>query len=210
MPPKSKKPSVARRRAVGVRRARVYRSARMPVHNFKRIAYTDDWLKIIPSTTTTFGALTFSLDSLPSYTDFTELYDAYRINKVKVEIIPRINSGDMSSQVQMPMFHSVVDHTDAAAPTTLASMMEYENVRSTQGTRVHKRYFTPKAQQELFNSVVGTGYGTDRRNKFIATDNPAIPHYALKWAAGPLITGGSNQVWYALRVTYYFQCKEVK
>lgn len=196
-------------RRIAVRRARVG-PIRNPVHYFKRIAYTDAWTTLAPGTAPTFGALTFSLSSLPSATDFTDLYDAYRISKVKVEIIPRVDSTDMSSQVQMPMVHSAIDLTDSNAPASLGELMEYENVRTTRGTRIHKRYFTPKVQQQVYNGLVGTGYSVDRRNKFIATDNPAVPHYALKYALGPVTTGGGNQVTFALRVTYYFQCRETK
>lgn len=77
--------------------------------------------------TKVFGALVyqFSLESLPSITELTSLFDAYRINKVVVKITPSatmVSSNNVSSTSPVyssvnPLLHWVLDHDDIALPS---------------------------------------------------------------------------------------------
>lgn len=204
---------VARARAIRrLRSKRRLHTARNPVgHQFTRIAYSQNALQFnagVP--TNTFGAVVFKLSDLPNYQEFTELYDLYKINKVKYTIIPKINSATLNGSVQMPIIHSVIDSNDNTAFTTLAQMMENEDVKTTRGVVPHSRYFTPKCQTKLYESLGTDGYATMRRNPFINTEDPSVPHYALKWAIENPISGG-DAYWYAdIRIKFYLSFREVQ
>ena len=67
-------------------------NSRFQVYNFTRKCEYD---QVYP----TFGnavdrVFTFALADLPNYTEFTTLFDQYRINAVKLTFIPRLSSAD--------------------------------------------------------------------------------------------------------------------
>lgn len=82
-------------------------------------------------------ALTFALDQLPNYTDFTNLFDSYAIERVDVVMIPGVNP------IQI---YSCPDYDDSVAPTGLADMLER------QGTQV--QVVGPSSFQQFRKSIV--------------------------------------------------------
>jgi hypothetical protein len=63
-------------------------------------------------------ALSFSLDQLPNYTDFTNLFDNYSIDMIDITVIPGVNS--------LQVF-GVPDFDDAVAPGTVNEVLERQN-----------------------------------------------------------------------------------
>lgn len=199
-----------RRRGLRKNVKRVHTARNAVGHLFKRTAYQSNQIQLNSGSGTVFGSNTFALANLPGYTDFTELYDQYKINKVKVQFIPKITSAILNGSAQIPMIHSTIDSNDATPPASIQSMMENEDVKSTRGNAIHTRYFTPKCQTKLYESAVTDGYAVSRKNPFINTADPTVPHYALKWAIEGPVSGG-EVYWYCdVKVTYYFACREVQ
>ena len=73
-------------------------------------------------------AFNFSLSDLPNYTEFTSLYDMYKINAVKITFIPyqtvsnsvaTINNADNTAR-----FFSAIDYNDGTAPITTDNLRE--------------------------------------------------------------------------------------
>lgn len=179
-------------------------------HQFTRIDWRQNAFQLTGAGGVTLGAYTFKLSDLPNYTEFTSLYDQYKINKVQVTFIPKINGAMLNAGAQLPVIHSMIDSSDATPPATLAEMMENEDVKSTRGNQLHKRYFTPKCQTKLYEGIGTDGYAVSRRNPFISTDDPAVPHYALKWCIENPVSGG-DIYWYCdVKVKYYLSMREVQ
>lgn len=61
----------------------------------------------------------FSLSNLPNSSDFTNLFDSYRIDRVDAVILGSSNSLQV---------YAAVDYDDAVAPTGIADMLERQNV----------------------------------------------------------------------------------
>lgn len=159
-----------------------------------------------------FQAYTFKLSDLPNYTEFTNLFDRYRICKVAVHLIPQWTNSDLNpvttTERVNPAIYSVVDTTEDAAPTSLNEMYEYSNCKITRGGRIHKRYFTPSVLTSAFESGASTAY-IPKFKQWLTTDDPATPHYCMKIAADKTSTSSNN---FTIRVmmTYYLQCKNIK
>lgn len=205
------RPGLRRKMRLMRRNKRLHTARNSVGHLFKRVAYSENYISVSSGgAPKTFGSLTFQLSDLPNYTEFTELYDLYKINKVKVELIPKINSATLNGSAQMPIIHTTVDSNDSTPPAALTELMENEDLKTTRGTSIHKRYFTPKCQLKLYESIATDGYATARRNPFINTADPTVPHYALKWCLENPISGG-EVYWYCdMKVTYYIACREVQ
>jgi len=143
-----------------------------------------------------FAVKTFTLDSLPNYTDFTNLYDEYRIKAVKVYFVPKQNSntqGASAAYSEVPTLVSAIDYDDATAPTTVAKMMEYDT------TRIHgcadksyTRIFKPNVSLAAYSGAF-TSYA-QREDQWLDSDSAGVKHYGLKYALLNAYAGGNN-VW---------------
>jgi len=202
-------------------------------HMFRRVA------ELTPITLdlndNTLYPLYFKLDQLPNVSEFTNLYDQYRINKVKVTLVPNWTQLDAAgipypsvglsyhptAFLGNPNIHSVLDFDNSGmSGYTVNTMMQYSNYRRTRGNQEHSRYFTPAIQmgsQVLPNNADG-GVATVTKYKpwlDFATD---VPHYGMKilvdpgFGIGGVPGGDVNNLNAFIRVyvTFYFECKNVR
>lgn len=178
----------------------------LKVHHFKRTVA----LSQISSSNTGLvaGGLTFNLGQLPNSTEFTSLYDMYRINKIAIKFVPAYNSSSVGTTAEYaPNFHSVIDATDATAPTTTSELFQYGNHRMTRGTQVHTRVFTP-ASLDFVNATAGSTAGNPTWKQWLSTSASTVEHYALKYAVEQGFT--NNAITWSPYATFYFSCKAVK
>lgn len=148
-------------------RTNVPRGVRMgKTHMFKRVVEA-------PSITLSWNAKTywsyaFKFNDLPNFQEFQSLYDLYRVNKLKVMIVPNFTGLDggsvplgnpltiddtPSSGMKvlnnfvwwngLPNVHSVIDYDSISLIDNLPDLMQYSTYRMTRGNRVHSRYWTP-------------------------------------------------------------------
>lgn len=198
----------ARRARRAMRRARpmgfALRKVTQGVHHFKRSVFYSGGIS--GSTLgDTYGALQFNLSAVPAYTEYTALFDMYRINKVKVTFMPRGNSEDLGSTAGMVKFFTVLDYDDADAPTNLTDLLQYENLKTTRVTRDHSRVLAPRFASEVYQSAVSTGYSA--RRGWLDCDNPSIQHFGLKWCWQQLPAGAQTM---DIKIDYHLSFKGTK
>lgn len=144
---------------------------------------------------------------LPNYTEFTNLYDMYRINKIVVKLIPKVSETGMvlgatnnSAGIQL---HSAIDYDDSTAPTNIAQLCQYSTYKMTRGHNIHTRVFVPKCEM----SAGGTANVAPKAYQWLDTAHPDIPHFGMKLII-PTITA-STIIYYDYSVTAYISCKNV-
>lgn len=141
-----------------------------------------------------FGTYTFSLDQLPNYTEFTNLFDQYRINKVVLKLIPQYNqstfnvghanntatSGQLSGR--NPRFMIVNDYDDDTAPVNMDTLRQYANVKvyPVMNNKLIKHTITPATQMMAYETIGTTGY-IPKFKQWINCSDSNVPHYAIKW-----------------------------
>lgn len=179
---------------------------RNPVYNFVR---TKQLSGITLSTVSdTIGRLTFALGDLDNYTEFTNLFQRFRLNAVKIKIVPYYTSNDsnpVGTTYVMPNIHTILDYDDSNTPANLAEFLQYRNHRMTRSNRVHSRYFKPAIQSSVYETAITSAY-TPKWKQWLSTDDFATPHYALKY----FIDQSSTAFIFRVFVKYYFQCKDLK
>lgn len=167
----------------------------------------------LSNTAPSYGAYIFKLSDLPNYTEFTNLFDRYRILGVKVLFIPHWSNVDANPVSTMPLvnpdFYTVTDYTEDGVPTSLNELYEDTSFRVTRGGKIHKRYLKPAVLSQEFESTIATAY-SPKWKQWITTDDPATPHYCLKWGADQLAVGTTQNFYIRVMMTYYIQCKDVK
>lgn len=179
---------------------------RQPVQYFKRTVWLPNWLSTTAGADA-FASLKFNLSQLPNHSEFTALYDQYKINMVKAEIIPQFDNANVGSSTSTNVItqnYSVIDYDDITVPTTMDTLMQYQNLKRTPSTRIIKRIIKPRFASELFNTGIATAYRPT--SGFIDCNYDTVEHYGLKlgFSSNP-----QNQKW-GLKITYYLAFKNVR
>lgn len=169
-----------------------------------------------------FYSTVYTLNAVPGYTEFTALYDFYKINKVVVKVLPffsQVNSvgtstgtfAAFSSASNLRIF-SAVDYNDSTAPTTVDQLREYQNCKVTQYIKGHTRSFIPRVSLEG-PSGANCVY-PQLGNPWVATAASNIEFNALKMAIDtsllPAAYIAPGDVLARVEVTYYISFKNPK
>jgi len=147
----------------------------------------------------TFAGLVFTLDSLPQYTDFTKLFDMYRITKVEIDWLPEyteLTDAALVSNAVNVRFNSAVDLSDEAAPASVAEILQYQQLVSTGITKPHSRSWKPTINMSETNIPCYC---------WVPTSEEGRKHYALKVAIPP--TGVAMT--FRSRVKLHVECANV-
>ena len=88
-------------------------------------------------------AYVFTLASLQNYTEFTNLFEQYRINAIKLTFIPQVNGCDAEQQASNaaggvaynsnPIVYTIIDKDGSATTSTEDAMLQYGNARIIRG-----------------------------------------------------------------------------
>jgi len=199
-------------------RATGIRATNNAIHKFRR-----SWLLDSYAVDDTAGgvakAYSFQLSDLPSSTEFTNLFDQYRIRKVTVTAsISRKNTPAVVAALHAatvpitPLLLDVVDYDDASA-LNLAGIEQYENLRITafDGSRTVTRSFKPHIAAAAYSGTfVSYANLTDQ---WIDCNSPAVQHYGwksilrgdLEGSAGGYVYGATN-----IYATYELEFRNVR
>lgn len=149
-------------------------------------------------------AYNFSLNDLPNYTEFTSLYDMYKLNAVKITFIPQqtesISLGSINNANNVRFF-SAIDYNDSSAPASANELREYQTCKVTSVFKQHKRYiYKPKILDSVSSS----------RTAWIATASPSTNHYGLKVWVDPIDSTTTTSMTYQVEAKLYLSFKQVK
>lgn len=157
-------------------------------HDYKRFA-ADSKFPIMRSNGITFCTYNFEfkLSDVPNYTEFTALYDQYRIRKVVCRFIPKQSSSmlmpyDASGSVGntiIPRMWAAVDYDDSSALTSIDEIKQYSKAQAWPFTQKHSVVISPKVDKAIYNTAISTAYGP-AGGVWIDCGNPDVPHYGLK------------------------------
>lgn len=177
--------------------ARQIARQRSKIHYFKR-TYNLGTGTTNPLTNT-LAALNFSVNDMPSYTEFTSLYDYYKVNRIKVRIIPfqteSNSTGTVNNAGNVPIAY-VVDTSDSTPPVTFEELLEYNDHKITNLYNGVSCYFKPKFADAT--SAIRDGW--------VATSNPSLNWYGFKYAIPPT----TNAMAFYTIITFYVSFKDPK
>lgn len=159
----------------------------------------------------TYGAMVFKLSDLDNYTEFTNLFDRYRICGIKVTFEPNITGFDANAGANaftLPMLLTAIDHNDSATPGSMAELMQYRTLKKTRAHVTHSRYFKPAVLTSAYESAVATAY-IPKWKQWLTCDDPATPHYAIKYGISAYSDVEFTVSWRTY-IKFYFQTKDLK
>lgn len=159
-------------------------------------------------------SIKFLLSELPQVGSFTALFDAYKISKVVVKLVPMI------SQVQQPAsvalvgtstehMNTVIDKDDSTPLSNISDALQYETFKQTPGYKYHKRAFVPAVSMQAFKTS-GTTIGfVQKKQQWIDIAYTDVEHYGMKGVVQDFGTSNVQMSW-KIYVTYYISMKQVR
>lgn len=131
------------------------------------------------------NAYQFALSSFPNSTEYTALYEEYRIVQIKVQF-----TATSPTNAGSPLL-TAIDYDDANAPI-LGTLLQYQTLQTTPAGLSCTRIFTPKVALAAFASGVFASSAL-RSMQWIDNNSPGVAHYGLKAYIQAL--AGNTAVW---------------
>lgn len=153
-----------------------------------------------------------SLQFVPDFQEFTNLYDQYKIKAIKVSFIPVCNFSTFQGITGMtntnPPFqpgqyavrsYSALDFNfDTTGIQKVDDIREYQNMKWKPYPRIHTRYFYPR-----INNVDTEGGYTYKEQPWLNTGDAGVTeHYGLKFAVDQT-TAPTGTILYRIETKYY-------
>lgn len=172
------------------------------IYKFKRTIYDGSIAGGGVLGTPVFGAYNFALTDLTNFTEFTTLYDSFRIVGVKLMFVPKITENS-NPAINHGQFMYVPDYDDDTVPVNILEILERQSnkVKQIPG-RPFKIFLRPKAQ---VNTTVSGGAQL-KGNWLKCSTSTATPHYGLKWAW----QNSNSSITLDVYMTFYLKFKGVK
>lgn len=171
------------------------------------------------------GSFVFKLADVPNVSEFTSLYDVYRIAGVKMVFYPA--SGNLVYDVTqqnatgiplspaqpgslLPRFMTVIDEDDNTTPGSTSDLLQYQTLKITSGTK-HVVYLKPRFSATVYKNLAASGYAVGPRKQWLDCSDSTTEHYGVKYAyeSTPSLTpvGMFNM---KVHITYYLEFKDVR
>lgn len=155
------------------------------------------------------AAYTFRLTDVPQYTNFTNLFDMYRIDAVEVQFL----ISQMGANMLYPTLYWTPDYDDATAPVNANSILEFQTAevyQFTEAKTAFRRLLRPRVANTVYNGLLSTGYSLLPADTFINADTPGVSHYGMKyWVVGYNSTS-ANQSNIQIVLRYHLSFKYIK
>lgn len=151
------------------------------------------------------------LSQLPSYTEFTNLFEQYRINAVKFDFIPKSTSFEANTSAAvatMPRLYTIIDKDGNAQTSSEVAMQQYGNSRLIRDpSKPFSIYIKrPCVQFGTANTITIVG-GAPKPSPWLDCDNFSVQHWGC--AIGGIMPTGTGSVSFSVVATYYMQFKNV-
>lgn len=146
-----------------------------PIVKFTR-TYTKEFDITTNGIAANIGDFYFTLDQLPQYTDFTNLFLQYRIEKIRIQWKPEyteLTDAALVSNAVNVNFSSAITNATSGAPASVDDVQACQSLKQTSITKQHSRSFEPAT---LMNNMFC--------NCYITSDQPSEKHYGI-WYAIP-------------------------
>jgi hypothetical protein len=129
---------------------------------------------------TVLGGVTFALSQIPNYTNLTNLYDDYQIEKVEIAFFLRLNQ---SVAEGLPRLSVYPDFDDATSPPTIGNVFNHPRVTQHIFTEAHPEYkicIEPRVSIPAYQGAF-TGYTVAPAKVWVDCANAGVQHYGLKY-----------------------------
>lgn len=145
--------------------------------------------------TSQYGGINFQLDKFNGFASYSAAFDSYRLRKVAVIFIPRVNDHTLANKATATTtvvagIFTCKDYDDSSAPSSLGEIMEYGNAMIHGPFEQFEMKLRPKISMAAYQSGAFTGYTQADDTTWIDCASDDVEHYGIKWGTAPC--GGSQ------------------
>ncbi len=179
------------------------------VHEFTRMVSV-----ITPATAVnTYGVVTWALNQLPGYTDFTTLFDLYKITSVDVQFFMSpisnhvVQTSTAGANTCIPMLYTVLDYDDSTPLASIDEALECETCLVHRADEIPVRHVAPRMAVAAYSGAF-TSY-TNLGQQWIDCNSPGVIHYGLKYIfrCANYLAGGTDIGEVQIISRVHIQCK---
>lgn len=142
------------------------------------------------------GASPFATLPMPNATEFTGLYDQYRIDWIDCQFMFSNNNSSVNSPATvLPIIYLCKDYDDTAN-ATVNDIRQYSTQQTWQlgqqqgSDGIHHVFVKPNVDVALYNGIT-TGYARGKP-MYIDTGSADVPHYGIKFALDRIAVPASS------------------
>lgn len=155
------------------------------------------------------GQITFALSEVPNYSEFTALFERYRLTGVALRYrLTRTDDSTASLKGYIPTLVAVKDYDDSSTPTSFNELCQYPQAKTmvfASDKTYYRQFIRPACQTATYRTALSTGYSPSWTT-WIATVNPDVPHYGMKYAWEKLYQGHQLEI----ECCYYLRFRGTK
>jgi len=131
--------------------------------------------------------LNFKINTLPSFGEFSSLFDRYRIKYVMIKVY--YGSTTMPSSTASPApetgyLHYAIDYNDSIAPSSVDELLQYQSYKCVPLNKLqgYKIFIKPRWELTAYRDGALSAYGNGPRTTWLDLygNGPDIPHYGFK------------------------------
>lgn len=215
--------ALARRRPARafVRRPRRLKKTQNKVHTFVRWCDKDTQFpgangpNVIAETGSNQNLVyTFKLDNVVNASEFTSMYDQYRINKVVLYLEPQFTSNGQfynNLNIFSKKLRVIHDYNDANPLTQEDDYLEYANCKTYMATRNIRITLYPKIANNVENVDGGVAQTLMNSNRvWLNTAQDEVPHFGIKIFVPEDISNIENVSLFTVRAKMWLSMKNTK
>lgn len=183
----------------------LYRNSQ--IYRFRRSLISTVTVVMNTVLTESHGAFKFTLADLPNYTEFTALFDRYRIAKIVMYWMPRtsqqtVAGATVAATSESPPIITCIDYDDAtAADYTVLS--QYENAVSHWEFKPFTLKFKPRLATAAYGGGVFTSYANMSPKTWIDAGSATVEYYSCKWATHAYSAASNGSQNWDIKIDYY-------
>lgn len=155
----------------------------------------------------------FRLTNLVNVSDFTNLYDMYKINKIQLLLEPAWDQTVVSGTtvIRNKKIRVVHDYNSNEALTDEDQYLEYANCKSYNPQRTVKITLYPKLNNKVEGNLGTDAYTSFNSNKvWLNIANANVPHFGLKVFIPEDIVNTEGVLLFRVRAKYWISLKNSK
>lgn len=180
--------------------------SRQRVYTFQR-TYTIATLAAA-STGNTVNAFNFTLSALPNSSEFTSLFDQYRILEAVVQFTPYCNQATFVSAGVSPGFIATVfDYDDSNLPGSFTDLQQYDSYQRNLCTEPFRRILRPRIAVGAYSGTF-TSFANMPSKTWIDAASPNVQYYGIKSVIQNNTYPASTNI-YEVEATVTLQCRSL-
>lgn len=153
-------------------------------------------------------AFSFQLNLVPDFTEFTSLYDVYRIDKICVHILPDATESLVSATNKASCnYFTVIDYDDGIAPTSVNDFLTRDNAVIRQFNEPAHISFRPHVPMATDTGL--TVFGVNKQSQWIDCTFTNVFHYGLKLGL-PATPATFSPTSFTIFIDYFMSFKSVR